>query len=86
MVKTLNYQVNFNAISGCCESGYGEHPGSPDVLENTAGFYFLYPYNARLAVVDMAFVHRYLTYLSRVCKSRLSIKTQMSFWDLGVSG
>jgi hypothetical protein len=43
-------------------------------MQTFAGFYFIYPYNARLAVVDTAFVHRYLTSLSRVCKSRLSIK------------
>ena len=48
-------------------------------IYNFAGFYFFYPYNARLAVVDTVFVHRYLTYLSRVCKSRLSKKLIMSF-------
>jgi len=42
---------------------------------NIAGFYFFHPYNARLAVTKAALVHRFLTYLSRVCKSRLSIKT-----------
>jgi hypothetical protein len=48
-------------------------------IYNFAGFYFFYPYNARLAVVNTVFVHRYLTYLSRVCKSRLSKKLIMSF-------
>ncbi|MCK9200469.1 MAG: hypothetical protein M0P59_09290 [Gallionella sp.] len=41
-------------------------------IENTAGFYFFRPYNARLAAAIAALVHRYLTYLSRVFQSRLS--------------
>ena len=42
-----------------------------------AGFYFFYPYNARLVATEAALVHRFLTYLSRVCKSRLSIKNSI---------
>jgi len=34
-------------------------------IENTTGFYFFRPYNARLAAAIAALVHRYLTYLSR---------------------
>jgi hypothetical protein len=45
-----------------------------------AGFYFFHPYNARLVATKAALVHRFLTYLSRVCKSRLSKKTQNNFW------
>ena len=30
-----------------------------------AGFYFFYPYNARLVATEAALVHRYLTYLWR---------------------
>ncbi|MGB7598137.1 MAG: hypothetical protein WBM09_11295 [Gallionella sp.] len=41
---------------------------------NSAGFYFFYPYNARLVATKAALVHRFLTYLSRACKSRLSKK------------
>jgi len=44
-----------------------------------SGFYFFRQYNARLAVTKAALVHRFLTYLSRVCKSRLSIKTHYEF-------
>jgi uncharacterized protein (UPF0305 family) len=42
--------------------------------ENIAGYYFFYPYNARLAAAIAALVHRYLTYLSRAFQSRLSIE------------
>jgi len=52
--------------------------------KNTAGFYFPHPYNARLAAIVgnlfAALVHRFLTYLSRVCKSRLSKKLIKKFW------
>jgi len=51
--------------------------------QNTASFYFLHPYNARLAAIKAALVHRFLTYLSRVCKSRLSKKTHQRFWVSG---
>jgi hypothetical protein len=39
-----------------------------------AGFYFFHQYNARLVATEAALVHRYLTYLSRACKARLSKK------------
>jgi hypothetical protein len=43
--------------------------------KHTAGFYFFYPYNARLVATEAALVHRYLTYLScglnRTCHKKL---------------
>jgi hypothetical protein len=38
-----------------------------------AGFYFFHQYNAPLVTTWVALVHRFLTYLSRVCISRLSV-------------
>jgi hypothetical protein len=49
------------------------------VRQTFAGFYFLRQYNAPLVASKAALVHRFLTYLSRVCKSRLSIKTHYEF-------
>jgi hypothetical protein len=42
------------------------------VRQTFAGFYFFHQYNAPLVATQVALVHRFLTYLSRVCKSRLS--------------
>lgn len=58
------------------------NPLAPNPTQTFAGFYFFHPYNARLAVTKAALVHRFLTYLSRVCKSRLSKKpTKILYGD-----
>src|SRR5450759_5616552 len=47
-------------------------PCTGQLTQISAGFYFFRQYNARLVATKAALVHRFLTYLSRVCKSRLS--------------
>jgi hypothetical protein len=64
---------------GAHSAPYRDIPEHGETKQTFAGFYFSRPYNARLVAAKAAWVHRYLTYLSRVCKSRLSIKTHFGF-------
>jgi hypothetical protein len=57
---------------GAHSAPYRDIPEYGETKQTFTSFYFFYPYNARLAVTKAALVHRYLTYLSRVFKSRLS--------------
>jgi hypothetical protein len=64
---------------GAHSAPYRDIPEHGETKQTFTSFYFFYPYNARLVATKAALVHRFLTYLSRVFKSRLSIKTHYGF-------